>query len=176
MTRLIRWLALAMLAFSLAACGFQLRGTAGSTVHQLPFASVYLAGGDGSIKPYLRTALKRQPHVLVTVSAKDAEAMLTIAEEKVSKDILTINTVGKVNEYQLIYRVTARLSQRGVAWGPDMTVIVRRTLGYSDSAILGKEQEESLLWNDMRRDAAEQMVTRLSYLPATPGEHAGTQP
>ena len=72
MTRLIRWLAFAVLAFSLTACGFQLRGTAGSTVHKLPFASVYLSGGDGSLKPYLRTALKRQPHVDVTVSAKDA--------------------------------------------------------------------------------------------------------
>nr|WP_294865678.1 LPS assembly lipoprotein LptE [uncultured Pseudogulbenkiania sp.] len=176
MTRFIRWLACAVLAFSLAACGFQLRGTAGSTVHQMPFGSVYLSGGDGSLKPYLRTALRRQPHVTVTVSAKDAEAALTITEEKVSKDILTINSAGKVNEYQLIYRVTARLSQRGVAWGPDMTVIVRRSLGYSDSAILGKEQEETQLWNDMRRDAAEQLVTRLGYLKEAPGEHAGTQP
>lgn len=57
--------------------------------------------------------------------------------------------------------------------------LVRREMSYSDAAVLGKEREEALLWADMRRDAAEQLVRRLSYLPAvTPAKpaNASTQP
>ena len=46
-----------------------------------------------------------------------------------------------------------------------LTVVVRRELSYSDSAVLGKEREEALLLEDMRRDAAEQLMHRLAYLP-----------
>jgi LPS-assembly lipoprotein len=45
-----------------------------------------------------------------------------------------------------------------------MDLTVRRYMNYSDSDVLGKEQEENLLWNDMRHDAAEQLARRLSYL------------
>ncbi len=60
----------------------------------------------------------------------------------------------------------------GVPVEPDMNLTVRRYMNYSDSDVLGKEQEENLLWNDMRHDAAEQLVRRLSYLkrPAPQGQ------
>ncbi|MNR18446.1 LPS-assembly lipoprotein LptE [compost metagenome] len=47
-----------------------------------------------------------------------------------------------------------------------LTVVVRRELSYSDSAVLGKEREEALLLEDMRRDAVQQLIRRLAYLPA----------
>ncbi|UGA40454.1 LPS assembly lipoprotein LptE [Chromobacterium haemolyticum] len=56
-----------------------------------------------------------------------------------------------------------------------MTVVVRRSMNYSDSAILGKEQEEALIWTDARRDAAEQIVRRLAYLKKA-GRRAADRP
>lgn len=56
-----------------------------------------------------------------------------------------------------------------------MEVSVRRSMNYSDSAVLGKEQEEGLLWADARRDAAEQIVRRLAYLKVPAVSPAGPQ-
>ena len=47
-----------------------------------------------------------------------------------------------------------------------MSVSVRRILDYSDNEILGKQEEEETLWAEMRQDAAEQIVRRLTFLKA----------
>jgi LPS-assembly lipoprotein len=39
--------------------------------------------------------------------------------------------------------------------------VLRRDITYSDSDVLGKEQEEALLYRDMQNDAVQQMVRRL---------------
>lgn len=38
-------------------------------------------------------------------------------------------------------------------------------MSYRDETILGKEHEEALLWQEMRQDAAAQIVRRLAFLP-----------
>ena len=48
---------------------------------------------------------------------------------------------------------------------------MKRDLLYSDSDVLGKEQEEALLYRDMQTDAVQQVVRRLQVAhvnPATP--------
>ena len=42
--------------------------------------------------------------------------------------------------------------------------MTRREFSYTDSQVLGKEQEEQLLFRDMREDAATQIVRRLAAL------------
>ena len=39
--------------------------------------------------------------------------------------------------------------------------MLKRDLLYSDSDVLGKEQEEALLYRDMQTDAVQQVVRRL---------------
>jgi len=158
----IRLLGVLLLPLLLASCGFHLKGL-GANNRPLPFASLFL-DGKGNIAGPLSTALARTPNLTMTKDAKSAEAIMTIVAENSSKDIQTINSGGKINEYLLIYRVTARVTLKGESLGPDMTTVVRRSLTYSDNAVLGKDQEEALLWTDMYSDAADQLVRRLSYL------------
>lgn len=161
-------------ALLLTACGFHLRGL-GGTMKPLPFATLYLEAGGKSIESDLRTVLARQPKLAVLDQGKGAQAVLSVVGENQSKDILTINTGGRINEYQLTYTVTVRVVLNGVPVEPDMTATVRRSMNYSDNQVLGKQQEEDLLWTDARRDAAEQIVRRLAYLKVPAASPAGAQ-
>ena len=62
--------------------------------------------------------------------------------------------------------VEAQVLKHGEPVGRPMTVFVRRILDYSDNEILGKQEEEETLWAEMRQDAAEQIVRRLTFLKA----------
>lgn len=174
MKQTLNWIALATLAMLLTACGFHLRGLGGN-VKDLPFKTLYLEASGAQIAGDLQLVFARNPKLALVSDPKGAEATLSVLNENQAKDILTINTSGKISEYQLTYTATFRTVIRGVPVEPDMTVTVRRSMNYSDTAILGKEQEENLIWADARRDAAEQAARRLSYLKLPAAPLAGPQ-
>jgi LPS-assembly lipoprotein len=152
-----------VLATVLTGCGFHLRGTEG-TLKPLPFTKLYLASPQSQIHPALVQQFRFRPDVTLSSTAGEADAILTVTEERSSKEVLTINRSGKVNDYELSYRATARLTVRGEAYGNPMTILARRELSYVNNQVLGKEQEEQLLYRDMQQDAAGQIVRRLSVL------------
>ena len=168
------WLGAAAAALLLSACGFHLRGVGGE-VRPLPFSSVWLATGATQLHPHLERQLRFRPDVQMVSQPQAAEAILTVTDERTAKDILTINRGGKVNEYLLVYRVDATVQRRQDDAPQPLSVVVRRELSYSDANVLGKEREEAVLWADMRRDAAEQLIRRLSYLPK-PGTDGHAKP
>ncbi|MGL6047152.1 MAG: LPS assembly lipoprotein LptE [Vogesella sp.] len=175
MKRTLHSVVLALSVSLLAGCGFHLRGLS-APLAPLSFSSLSLQS-TGSLDEALRLALQRDGRL--TLTSSQAQATLRVVGEESRKDILTINRGGKVNEYLLIYRVDAAVQRLSDDTALPMSVVVRRELSYSDAAVLGKEREEALLWADMRRDAAEQLVRRLSYLPAvTPAKpaNASAQP
>jgi len=163
MNRILHWLALGAVVLLLSACGFHLKGM-GSSTRPLPFSSVYVDEAGTNLGPLLHATLARNDKLVVLSSAKQAEAVVSVLTENQAKEVSTINSGGKVNEYQLTYTAAVRTVLAGTPVDPDMQVVVRRNMNYSDSDVLGKEQEENLLWEDMRRDAAEQIVRRLSYI------------
>ena len=79
------------------------------------------------------------------------------------KDVLTITRAAMINEYQLALCVRAQVSRNSEPVGEPMQIEVRRTLEYADSEILGKQEEEAMIWQEMRRDAAQQIVRRLPF-------------
>ena len=93
---------------------------------------------------------------------------MTLRIDSVSqnKETYTITRAAVINEYLLILTVEAQVLKRGEPVGKPMTVSVRRVLAYADNEILGKQEEEETLWAEMRQDAAEQIVRRLTFLKA----------
>lgn len=164
MIRHVSWGILLLLVTGwLAACGFHLRGLSESLA-PLPFRTLMLDAPQATITPYLNTTLAADPRIVLVTSAKAADAVLQVVDEVANKDILSINRTGTINQYQLTYRVTFHLLVKGSVIGPDIVLTTRRELNYSDQAVLGKTQEEELLWNDMRRDTARMLLYRLSIL------------
>ena len=45
-------------------------------------------------------------------------------------------------------------------------MLLIRDMTYDDQAVLAKENEQNLLWQDMREDAVRQVVRRLSNMRA----------
>jgi LPS-assembly lipoprotein len=155
----------------LCACGFHLRGHGAPVV--LAFQSVYLkAGGETPFIEDLRNGLVNN-NVAVGESSDQATITLEVVSESSDKQILSLSGAGKVLEYQLRYRVTLRAYDKQLTvWLPDEEILLMRTLTYDDTQVLAKEQEEAMLYKDMRSDAVSQALRRLSRAkppkPSTP--------
>jgi len=100
------------------------------------------------------------------VGADKAQAVLTVSRIDTRKDIYTITRAAEINEYLLILRVEAQASVNGEPLGEPITVVVNRKMDYANSDVLGKAEEEQTIWSEMRTDAAEQIVRRLTFLKA----------
>lgn len=154
-----RMIALLSVALLLGACGFHLRGQAG-----MPFATLYLdAANPGTpLVAELRRSLEANDVTLVH-SAEKADVVLSISLEVPEKQILSLGGSGRVNEYQLRYRVSLRAyDNKGQEWIPAEDISLRRDYSYNDAAILAKEQEEVLLYQSMRSDMVQHILRRLS--------------
>ncbi|MBI4807468.1 MAG: hypothetical protein HY799_00745 [Nitrosomonadales bacterium] len=161
MTNTTRLLLLAA-TLSLAACGFHLRGSDLKGL-QFSFKSLYLKKpGETPFVADLRRALTASK-VTLTDTADQAELVLEIVSEQSSKQILSLSGSGRVKEYQLFYRVSLRaFDSKRNDWLSADEISLSRILAYDDEQVLAKEQEEALLYKDMRVDAVSQAMRRLS--------------
>jgi LPS-assembly lipoprotein len=151
--------ALAVLScLALAACGFQLRGTA-----SLPFETIYVPNATAGIALDLKRNLRTGTSTRVLEEPAGAEAQLQFTEETRRKDILSLSSAGRVSEYRLIYRVGFRVADgKGVEFLPLNVVTLTRDMTYDDAQVLAKEAEEQLLFRDMQSDMVQQIMRRIS--------------
>lgn len=145
----------------LASCGFHLKGT-GATSHPLPYQNWHVNGG--ALQQALENALRRADGRAVGMDK--AQMAVNVTHIETRRDIYTITRSADVNEYLLLLRVEAQAERNGEPVGEPMTVLVHRTMDYADNEVLGKAEEEQTIWSEMRADAAEQIVRRLTFLKA----------
>ncbi len=161
MTNLTRTLLLlAMLC--LTACGFHLRGS-NLTGAEFGFKSLYLKSqSESAFVSELRSALIANK-VMLSGSSDQAELVLEVVSEQTLKQILSLSGSGRVKEFQLIYRVALRAyDSKQADWLTADEITLTRIMAYDDVQVLAKEQEEALLYKDMRTDAVAQALRRLS--------------
>jgi LPS-assembly lipoprotein len=150
---------IAFVAFVLAGCGFQLRGTA-----TLPFDTIYLPPAQGlGIALDLKRNIQSGSRARVVDDPKIADAVLEFTLERREKEILSITSTGRVGEYKLRYSVGFRVHDgKGGEFLPVRTVILTRDITFNDSAVLAKETEEQQLYRDMQFDMVQQIMRLLS--------------
>ncbi len=141
-----------------AACGFQLRGTAA-----LPFNTMYVQAASTSVfAVQLKRAVVSGSGARITERPDEAEVILQVLSEAQEKQILSLSGGGRVSEFQLRYRVSFRLTDsKNREHIPASEIVLRRDYTYNDSQVLASESEEALLYRDMRNDAVSQVVRRL---------------
>jgi LPS-assembly lipoprotein len=161
MTNTTRFLLLAA-TFSLAACGFHLRGSNLKDV-SFAFKSLYLkAPGETPFVADLRRILKANK-IELTATADKADLVLDVVSEQNIKQILSLSGAGRVQEYQLFYRISLRAyDNKQTDWLSADDISLSRILPWDDAQLLSKEQEEAMLYKDMRSDAVAQAVRRLN--------------
>jgi len=154
----------ALLCLVLAACGFQLRGTA-----DVPFQTIYVPSGTGGIGLELKRNIQAGTSAKVLDDAKQAEAVLEITQEAREKEILSLTGTGRVREFQLRYRVGFRVHDgKGREFVPVNTVVLVRDITFNDTDVLAKESEEQLLYRDMQNDMVQQIMRRLAAAKPAP--------
>ena len=148
----------ALACLLLAACGFQLRGTA-----SLPFDTIHVPNATAGIALEIKRSIQAGTNARVVEDAKSAQAQLQFSEESRRKEILSLTAAGRVNEFRLFYRVRFRVSDgKGGDFVPPVTIQLFRDMTYDDSQVLAKEAEEQLLFRDMQSDMAQQVLRRIA--------------
>jgi LPS-assembly lipoprotein len=144
---------------TLTSCGFQLRGQVA-----IPFESIFVeTPGYSAFANDLERAIRSGSVTRIVTGRDEAEAVLSIIGEVQEKQILSLSSAGRVREFELRYRVAYRLTDKtSVDLAPPGEISLRRDMTYDDTQVLAKESEEALLYRDMRADAVQQMLRRLS--------------
>ena len=146
-------------AMALAACSFHLRGQEG-----MPFDTIYLeaANPNTDMIKELRRSLEVNKVKMVD-NAQQADVILDIVSENPDKQILTLDNSGRVNEFELFYRVSLRAYDlKKQEWIPAEVFMLRRDFPYDDNNVLAMEAAEDLLNQSMRTEMVQQIVRRLS--------------
>ena len=153
----MRFLALLLPVF-LVACGFQLRS-----------ASVLPAGMD-SIYLVAPIDLREQVSVFLEGSETQlvadrgsADIILTLVNPRFARRVLSVDpNTGKEREFELSYTVDMAARR---ADGDDIVtlqpVTLLRDYVFDRTALIGAGQEESVLRDEMQRDAVQQVLRRL---------------
>jgi len=155
---LIQLLVLLVATVLLVGCSFHLRGRAG-----MPFDTLYLEAANLNT-PFIKE-LRRNLEankVQLTSTAKESDVVLDIISETPDKQILSLSSSGRVNEFQLFYRVSVRAYDlKKQEWIPAEEFVLHRDFPYDDNNVLAMEAEEDLLYQSMRTDMVQQLVHRL---------------
>lgn len=166
-------LLLCLVTVLLSACGFQLRGS-GRQSGSLVVGQVFIEepGGGVSVVQQLRKALTAQ-QVQFAAFRKDADTVISVDNEVLSRRVASISASGRVSEYELLHAVdllTLR-SRDGVKAGEipmdqqnlpnPQTVSVIRDYTYDETDVLAKNDEEQILRGEMKEELVRHLVLRI---------------
>lgn len=156
----LRILLYVLLIFNLAACGFKLRGQ----ISELPFERIYVTAPSGmTIGSDLERVISTHTQAQVVKKIEKSEAVVQIVHAIREKRILSLSEGGRVREFELIYRVTARLlDAHNVELAPLQEIRLTRILPYLDAQQLAKAAEEEMLYRDMQKDAVQQILRQIT--------------
>jgi LPS-assembly lipoprotein len=148
-------------AAALSACGFQLRGQ-----QDYAFKRLAISGGTPQMVARLERMVQGKPW-------EKPDATLNLSEGT-GLSTLSLNSQGVVQEYELVYNLNYSLyGNDGTLLIPPSVIALNRAMTYSNQYTLAKSQEATLLYNDMRNDAVDQLTRRLAVVRSLhpgPGE------
>ncbi len=177
------WLIVTIIALSLHACGFQLRGAITLSEDISP---VFIEENSAfSLARELKSLLASNK-IKVVKNAKQSKTQLVLLNEGKNRRVLSVDGNGRAREYLLTYsanfviKTTQRkkseietAKQEAVTQGEVMpeksaeknqqdAITVTRTWVFDPNAVLAVSNEAEILYKDMRRDAARLILLKLS--------------
>ena len=152
----------ALTGLLLSGCGFKLRGP-----QRLEFATLHIGVSElTALGASLRRLIATTGSTTVTEDVAQADARLQILANERGREILSLTGAGKVREYQLTQTLRFQLLDKaGKALIAPTSISAAREFTFDDSQVLGKEQEETLLYKDMQNDLLQQLMRRLATVP-----------
>ncbi|MEO8080829.1 MAG: LPS assembly lipoprotein LptE [Caldimonas sp.] len=145
---------------ALAGCGFALKHAP-----ELRFKTIQLTGFTprSPLAAELRMNIDSSLTTRVVESAKDAEVVLHALTDAREKSVVAQTAANQIREFELRSRFRFELrTVGGKELIPPTEIVLKRSLTYTESAALAKEQEEAFLYRAMQIDIASQVLRRLA--------------
>ena len=145
---------------ALAGCGFELKRPP-----ELNFRTIQLTGfaPRSQLVVELKQNIESGPTTRVVDALKDAQVVLQSLGESREKVVVAQTAANQIREFELRLRFDFRVrTASGRELIPDSEILLKRSLTYTESAALAKEQEETFLYRAMQSDIVSQLLRRLS--------------
>lgn len=157
------WVALTIFACLLAGCGFTLRGAPA-----IPASIDYVLVESARPHALLKRALVKRLDVYglnggtrADAVAPDNQLVISLSPERLERRLLSVYSSGQVAEYELIYGVRYTVSFPNQDPLAGYFEVLR---DYQDDPdqVLAKSRELDLVLSEMREEAADRIIRRLS--------------
>jgi len=165
-------LTLLLISFLLISCGFHLRGTQDLSA-VLPEVQIQ---GTNKYSELGRELIHTLTNAKVNVM-DESDVLLSISQDSFSKRVLSLDSAGQANQYELSYRLNFSLIKKIKSENkeaneqlkvteliPAQSITEKREYLFDANLVLAKADEENRLNNDMRKAAMLQLVRRLMFL------------
>jgi LPS-assembly lipoprotein len=164
--RLARAVLSGALVTALTGCGFHLRGPVSIPAGMEP---IYIQSG-GLVGQAIDTRLEGS-QVKLTKDPSDAGLVLRILGQSRSSRVVAVDRGGKALAYALEYQVSFdAVDATGQQVVAPQTLTLERTFDDNpDVAVLGKQLESEIIYQDLAADAADQLLLRLRAALAAAG-------
>ena len=140
----------------ITSCGFHLRG-----MTEISFKTISLEGKELSFTKNLKKTLASN-NVTIILPTENPELRIELLSEESEKRILSLSGQGLVREFEIFYRVRYRIKTvDSETWSQENILETRRDFTYSDSNIIGKEEEERQLNESMRNEAITNLFNQI---------------
>jgi LPS-assembly lipoprotein len=146
----------------LAGCGFELR-----RAPELRFRTIQLTGfrPRSPLAEELRKSIDASATTRVVETVAQAQVVLEAIDDVREKSVVASTAAGQVTEFTLRERFKFRVrGSGGTELIPPAELILSRDMSYTESAALGKEQEEAALYRAMQSDIVAQVMRRLASI------------
>ena len=145
---------------TLSGCGFALKGAP-----ELSFKTIQLSGfsARSPLAVELRSQIEASATTRVVESPSEAQVVLQALSETREKVVVAQTAANQIREFELRLRFNFRVrSGAGKDLITDSEIVQRRSLTYTETTALAKEQEEAFLYRSMQNDIVSQVLRRLA--------------
>ncbi|CAM8389242.1 RlpB Rare lipoprotein B [Candidatus Methylopumilus universalis] len=148
-----------LLLLVITSCGFHLRG-----MTEISFKTISLEGKELSLTKNLKKILNTNKVAIVS-STENPELRVELLSEESEKRILSLSGQGLVREFEIFYRVRYRIkTSDSEIWSQENIIETRKDFTYSDSSLIGKEEEERQLNEAMRIEAITSLFNQIQVI------------
>ncbi len=142
----------------ITSCGFHLRG-----MTEISFKTISIEGKELSFTKNLKKTLVSNK-VSIILPTENPELRIELLSEESEKRILSLSGQGLVREFEIFYRVRYRIKTiDSETWSQENIIETRRDFTFSDSNLIGKEEEERQLNESMRNEAITNLFNQIQH-------------
>ncbi len=152
-------LSLVLVAATVSACGWRLRGSDDGTLLQ---QTIYLSQSTGEVYSYLKKQLDKKQGA---ISIAEADINIVLGNERYDRRDSTVNSNLQTTQYKLTPSIPYEIvDKQGKPLTPQTSAEVIRYYTFNQNAINSSAKEEATLKREMVRQVARQILQRASFL------------